>query len=303
MASVNFLIVNATNSRQRFVSSDETVDFLSIKVGASALEIKETAGAFDFDAKVLSNLADPVADQDAATKKHVSDTYIPLTQKAANSGVATLDSGGKIPASQLPNSVMEYQGSWSPATNVPELLNTGMDPAPTAGDVYRASEAGTVDFGAGEISFVVGDYAIFNGTVWELSRSGADAVHSVNGQAGIVSLDSDDILEGTTNKYYTATQARTDLIETTEISETDEDKAPCSKLVFEGLEEKADAVEEYASLLPVERALETKLKNINDALQKMKEDSYGKCEKCNKDISYEELSITPETKNCQECRT
>ncbi len=67
------------------------------------------------------------------------------------------------------------------------------------------------------------------------------------------------------------------------------------------LEEKADAIEEYASLLPIERALETKLKNINDALQKIKDNSYGRCEKCNKDISYEELSITPETKNCRHC--
>ncbi len=67
------------------------------------------------------------------------------------------------------------------------------------------------------------------------------------------------------------------------------------------IEEKADEVEEYSSLLPVEHALETKLKNVNDALAKIESGEYGKCEKCGKDISYEKLKIVPETKNCKEC--
>ncbi len=67
------------------------------------------------------------------------------------------------------------------------------------------------------------------------------------------------------------------------------------------MEEKADEVEEYAALLPVEHALEVKLKNINEALEKIKKGSYGKCEKCNKEIDYKRLSITPETKNCSKC--
>ncbi len=67
------------------------------------------------------------------------------------------------------------------------------------------------------------------------------------------------------------------------------------------MEEKADEVEEYSSLLPVEHALETKLKNINDALKKIKTDSYGICEKCGEQISYKKLSLTPETKTCKNC--
>ncbi len=67
------------------------------------------------------------------------------------------------------------------------------------------------------------------------------------------------------------------------------------------MEEKADEVEEYSSLLPVEHALEIKLKNINDALKKIEEGAYGKCEKCEKDISHKKLSLTPETKLCHDC--
>lgn len=67
------------------------------------------------------------------------------------------------------------------------------------------------------------------------------------------------------------------------------------------MEEKADEVEEYSSLLPVEHALEIKLKNINEALEKIKRNSYGICEKCKEEIPFKRLSITPEIKNCGSC--
>ncbi len=67
------------------------------------------------------------------------------------------------------------------------------------------------------------------------------------------------------------------------------------------IEERADEVEEYSSLLPVEHALEMKLKNINDALERIKKGTYGKCESCGENISYKKLSLIPETKTCQKC--
>ncbi len=66
-------------------------------------------------------------------------------------------------------------------------------------------------------------------------------------------------------------------------------------------EEEADEVEEYSSLLPVEHALETKLKNIEEALKKIEQGTYGKCEKCEKEISYKKLSVSPESKYCKDC--
>ncbi len=68
-----------------------------------------------------------------------------------------------------------------------------------------------------------------------------------------------------------------------------------------GMEERADEVEEYYSLLPVEHSLELKLKNVNEALEKIKKGKYGKCEQCEKEISFKRLSITPETKTCKNC--
>jgi len=68
------------------------------------------------------------------------------------------------------------------------------------------------------------------------------------------------------------------------------------------LEESADEVEEYEALLPVEFSLEIRLRDINIALDKIKKGTYGKCEKCGKDIPEERLSFYPEARTCNTCR-
>jgi hypothetical protein len=90
---------------------------------------------------------------------------------AAN-GLATLDANGKVPVSQLPNSIMQYQGTWDASNNTPALANGAGNADTAIGDVYRVTVAGTVDFGAGDIAFAVGDYAILNSSkIWEKSDS------------------------------------------------------------------------------------------------------------------------------------
>lgn len=68
------------------------------------------------------------------------------------------------------------------------------------------------------------------------------------------------------------------------------------------LEEAADEVEEYISLLPIEASLELKLEAVNSALNKIKKNKYGKCEKCKKDIPLERLKAYPAAKTCLKCR-
>lgn len=118
-------------------------------------------------------------------------------QKGQAGGVASLDGGGKVPVTQLPNSIMEYQGTWNATTNSPTLA----DGTGSTGDVYRVSVAGTRDLGSGSITFVVGDYAIYNGSTWEKADT-TDAVSSVNGYTGNVTLDTGDIAEDG-NLYFT----------------------------------------------------------------------------------------------------
>jgi hypothetical protein len=94
-------------------------------------------------------------------------------------GVPKLDVNGKILVAQLPNSVMEYMGTWNAATNTPTLTNGG---AFNQGDVFLCTTAGTVDFGAGgpgPIAFVVGDQVIYSGSIWQRASGATGTVTSV----------------------------------------------------------------------------------------------------------------------------
>jgi len=67
------------------------------------------------------------------------------------------------------------------------------------------------------------------------------------------------------------------------------------------LEQAADEVEEYSTLLSIEYSLELRLKNINLALEKIKMGKYGICEKCQKRIREERLKIYPAAQYCLNC--
>jgi hypothetical protein len=128
--------------------------------------------------------------------------YIPTTEKAQPLGVATLDAGGKVPTSQIPmQGDLNYQGTWNASTNTPTLTSsTG-----TKGYYYVVDVAGTTNLD-GITDWQVGDWAIFNGSVWQ-KVDNTDAVSSVNGQTGTVVLTTTNINEGT-NLYYTDARAR-----------------------------------------------------------------------------------------------
>ena len=112
-------------------------------------------------------------------------------QLGAVNGIATLDGSGKIPLSQLPASVMEYKGAWDASTNTPTLADgTGV-----AGYMYRVSVAGTQDLGSGPETYFVGDFVIYNGTIWQRSPL-ADGVVSVNGATGAVIVNAINQLTG-----------------------------------------------------------------------------------------------------------
>jgi len=92
--SARVLVVFESGRYKARTSSAETIDFLSIKVGASGLEIKETASHFDFSAKKLQNIADGTVATDAASKGQL-DTAVGLrVLKAGDTMTGALDFGG-----------------------------------------------------------------------------------------------------------------------------------------------------------------------------------------------------------------
>ena len=78
---------------------------------------------------------------------------------------------------------VEYQGTWNAATNTPTLASS----VGTQGYYYVVNVAGSTNLD-GITDWQIGDWAIFNGTVWE-KVDNTDAVSSVNGQVGTVVLN------------------------------------------------------------------------------------------------------------------
>ena len=124
--------------------------------------------------------------------------------KGQANGYASLDSGGKVPVAQLPNSIMEYQGLWNASTNSPTLV----DGTGRAGDVYRVSVAGNRNLGSGSIDFQVSDYVIYSPATnaWEKADT-TDAVSSVNGYTGNISLSKSDVGLGNVDNTADANKA------------------------------------------------------------------------------------------------
>jgi len=77
---------------------------------------------------------------------------------------------------------LSYQGSWNASTNTPTLVSS----AGTNGNYYIVSVAGSTNLN-GITDWLVGDWAIYNGTVWQKIDQ-TNTVTSVNGQIGAVSL-------------------------------------------------------------------------------------------------------------------
>lgn len=67
-------------------------------------------------------------------------------------------------------------------------------------------------------------------------------------------------------------------------------------------DEDAKEVEIYENLLAVEHALELRLKEVNESLEKIKKNNYGHCEICKKDIELSRLRANPAAKTCLSCR-
>ena len=83
-----------------------------------------------------------------------------------------------------------FQGTWDASTNTP-TLTSGVG---TNGYYYIVSVAGTTNLD-GITDWQIGDWAIFAGTTWE-KVDNTDAVSSVNGYTGTISLVTGDVLEG-----------------------------------------------------------------------------------------------------------
>ena len=103
---------------------------------------------------------------------------------------------------------LSYQSTWDASTNTPFLQSS----VGTKGFYYVVNVAGTTNLD-GINSWAVGDWAVFNGSVWQ-KVDNTDAVVSVNGYTGAVSLVTSDIPESG-NLYFTNARVTNSLTSTT----------------------------------------------------------------------------------------
>ena len=115
------------------------------------------------------------------------DLKVDESSVGAPNGVASLDSGGKVPLSEIPDSIIgqvQYMGTWNAFTNTPTLNPLVPE---EKGHYYVVSAAGVF----GGVDYQVGDWIISNGVIWE-KVDNTDAVTSVFGRIGaILALEGD----------------------------------------------------------------------------------------------------------------
>jgi len=149
-------------------------------------------GDFDLNSHKISNLSNGTLSGDAVNKGQLDSGLalkIDLTEKGSANGVATLGADGKIPSSQVP--AIAITDTFVVASELAMLsLSTAEQ-----GDVAVRTDLNK------SFILVSGSYSVLSN--WQELLTPTDTILSVNGQTGVVVLDTDDIAEGVTNKYFT----------------------------------------------------------------------------------------------------
>lgn len=126
---------------------------------------------------------------DAKADKSDLSNYVPTSQKGTNNGVATLDSSGKVPTSQLPSFVddvieAENKGALPPAGEEGKIYVTKDD-----NKTYRWSGSSYVEISA---SLALGETT---GTAYEgnKGKANADAIEALKGRVEAVETTTQDL--------------------------------------------------------------------------------------------------------------
>ena len=185
---------------------NDTGDITGAEIIDLVTDIKDSFGAeLEFETKIStsSNLASllalkydasnpssylVLADITAALVTGKKLAGLPISGGAITAADSILQAFGKL-QNQI-NSVlggMSYQSAWDATTNMPALVSgTG-----TNGYYYVVSNPGTTNLD-GINDWKLGDWAVFNGTAWE-KIDNTDAVVSVNGHVGVITLTKADV--------------------------------------------------------------------------------------------------------------
>ena len=178
---------NGVMSKEDKAKLDGISETINKDVDDKIAEVKETIDNYTVNGYKIST--NPSLDRnDIGLGNVTNDAQIKRSEMGVPKGVATLGENGKVPESQLPDSVLgnvKYQGVWDAVNNVPKLELNDFD---SNGHYYIAINKGS-QFG---YDFDPGDWVINSNGRW-VKIDNVDSVKSVNGQIGIVELGIEDI--------------------------------------------------------------------------------------------------------------
>jgi hypothetical protein len=150
---------------------------------------------------------------------------IASTEKGVANGVASLGADGKMPSSQLP--AVAITDTFVVASEAAMLALTAQ-----VGDIAVRTDVSK--------TFILRLADATQLSSWTEIVTPGTGVTSVNGKAGpSVVLTTDDVAEGSTNKYYSSSQVVTDLIVQT-IDSGDTTHAPSGDILYESINQKQD---------------------------------------------------------------
>lgn len=206
---------NTFNNKQVAYANLTTIGALA---NANGFLRQNGAGVFSYDTSVYLTANQNITLSGEASGSGTTSIVVTLSNSAVIGKVLTglnLASGGTIVATdsilqafgKIQNQIagmaggVVYEGLWNASTNTPTITSS----VGVKGYYYVVSVAGSTNIN-GITDWKIGDWIIFNGSTWD-KVDNTDAVSSVNGFTGAVSLTTANISE-VTNLYYTDVRAR-----------------------------------------------------------------------------------------------
>jgi hypothetical protein len=180
------------------LTTDAPNDTLTIATDLTTTDVTEGTNLYFTDARVAAN---------SAVVANTAKNSYPTADAAKLAGI---EAGAEV----------NVNADWNAISGDAQIFNKPTLAAVATSGAY-ADLSGTpsiptdlIDLGDtpatyGSAGQVLATNATTNGTEWITISGGGGAVDSVNGQTGVVVLDTDDISEGTTNLYYTDTRVQT----------------------------------------------------------------------------------------------
>ena len=191
-------------------STKNYVDVTTANLIPSSANIVAGLGFTPYDAANPASYQTDV--QVTATVNLAIAGYVPLAQRGAANGVATLDATGVVPTTQLPGAVtgtISYQGAWNAATNTPTLASGALAGGVTQpkGNYYVVSVGATTAAIDGVTTWVAGDWILSNGAIWQRVQNSTSPYLPLSGGtiSGALNLSLLNIAGADLSKALTAT--------------------------------------------------------------------------------------------------